>query len=119
MNRKRLTDREWVEWVEQGPEPPMSPYGRDDIWMSDRPAEGTCVFAARDGRYVEIVLMMRGMGFDSRLAVDLNVKEAKALRDFLTATIDTMDPKRSEDADRAGVIDNKEMYVSESCSENT
>lgn len=118
MNRKRLTDREWVEWVEQGPEPALSPYGREDIWMSDRPADGTCVFAARDGKHIEVVLMMRGIGFDSRLAVDLDMREAKALRDFLTATIDTVDVKRSKDADRAGVIDNKEMHIAESCSEN-
>ena len=96
----------------------MSPYGKDDVWMSDRPAEGTCVFAARDGKHIELVLMMRGVGFDSRLAVNLDLKEARGLRDFLTARIEDIDVRRSEDSDRAGVVDTKEMFVSEGCSEN-
>lgn len=82
MNRRRLTDKEWVEYVEQGPA--ESPYKREDVWMVDHPGNGTCVFAAKEGRGAELVTIRRETGFDVRVAVYLTWFEARELAEFLS-----------------------------------
>lgn len=91
-NRRRISDREWIEWVDSVPQPELSPYRRDDVWMHDSPEEGTCLFAARDRRKVELVSLRRGDGIEARLSVMLDARAMRGLAAYLIRCADAADP---------------------------
>lgn len=84
MNKRRQTDREWMEWVDKGVDVALSPYERDDVWMVDRPDKGTCMFACMNFGRMDLTAMMREDTYEARLTVTLSRAEMNALRDFLT-----------------------------------
>lgn len=84
MNKRRQTDREWMEWVDKGVDVALSPYERDDVWMVDRPDKGTCMFACMNFGRMDLTAMMREDAYEARLTVTLSRAEMNALRDFLT-----------------------------------
>ena len=91
MNKRRQTDREWMEWVDKGVDVALSPYEREDIWMVDRPDKGTCVFACMNFGKMDLTAMMREDTYEARLTVTLSREEMHALRDFLTEKLKRSD----------------------------
>lgn len=79
MNRKRATDREWLE-----PESAdvWSPYG-PDVWSYEDNVDGVALFLGVNGEKLDVVMEARGPGYETRSSISVPMEDLADLVGFL------------------------------------